>query len=113
MFWDKSVCKKEKYHAFETEFETDEATREVCQFCGLKVVFKKDPSGRIHNNRYLKYHIRDFAQPYGPSSKVFEQIYGKTGIKDISHLQSDKTKEKERKRLEAMDYWNTLKKTSL
>jgi hypothetical protein len=50
---------------------------EICIRCGKKMKWNKDGYGRINNKDYLDYHIRDFAQPYGRTRKVYEMIYGK------------------------------------
>jgi len=50
---------------------------EICIICKRKLVTKKDPkTGRIDNRKYLKEHVRETAQPFGRTSKIFNRYYG-------------------------------------
>lgn len=63
-------------HQYQTIQETEEAVVEVCSGCKKRLVTKRK-GGRIDNVAYLKEHEADFAQPTGPTSKVFQKLYGK------------------------------------
>lgn len=57
--------------------EDDHGIMEICIECKMKIVSKKDPrNGRIDNKKYIKNHLRDTAQPFGRTSKVFGKYYG-------------------------------------
>lgn len=60
--------------------ENTEAVVEVCNECHHKLITRKDRKGRIDNKAYLKEHMRDTAQPTGPTSKVFKRFYNKPKI---------------------------------
>jgi hypothetical protein len=85
-------CRNGLPHSYETM--TDPETGEFCDFktqvweicvlCGDKVKWNKNPyTGRINNKGYLEAHIREFAQPYGRTGKVFEMLYGDPNKIDI------------------------------
>lgn len=50
--------------------------KEVCEFCGRTVLWNKDEHGRMDNRKYLRFHVRDTAQPKGITARVFREIYG-------------------------------------
>lgn len=65
------------HHAYETIVETTTGIIEVCKECKHRRVTKKDKKGRIDNEEYRKAHIRDFAQPTGPTKQIFDRYYKK------------------------------------
>jgi len=68
-----SLCDNHNF----TVIHSDQHTQvEVCKDCGFKKQYKKIDN-RINNQEYLKDHVRDFAQPTGPTAKIFERYYGK------------------------------------
>ena len=70
------------YHDYEHIVETNTGIVEVCKICKKRLLTKKDKDGRIDNTAYAKEHIRDFAQPYGATKKIFEQVYGNNKSKN-------------------------------
>jgi hypothetical protein len=65
-----------EYHNFTVINVDKDAQLEVCKDCGYKKKYNII-SGRVNNQEYLKDHARDFAQPTGPTAKIFEHFYGK------------------------------------
>ena len=70
----------EHYHDYERVSENSDGRVEVCKICRKRLIIKKDNKGRIDNQTYAREHIRDLAQPNGPTAKVFAQLYGKPKI---------------------------------
>lgn len=48
---------------------------ECCSICGKKFKWNKGYKGRIKNNKYLKAHVRQFAQNFGSTKRVFMKLY--------------------------------------
>lgn len=73
------MCKKNKWCSFES---VEDSTHKVerCIYCGRKVIYRY-VNKRVNNVKYLKDHVRDFCQPYGPTGKIYMQIYGKDTLK--------------------------------
>lgn len=63
--------------------ETPYQTVEQCKICGIKKRWNKGYKGRIKNNEYLKAHVRQFAQEFGSTKRIFKKLYkpGQTIIK--------------------------------
>lgn len=91
-----STCKKRTYCSFKPILLAPDAQVEVCVFCGKKVIYNIR-GGRIDNAKYARDHIRDFAQPFGRTAKIFREIYGKQGLigarKHATELKARKTKD--------------------
>ena len=50
---------------------------QVCKFCKFRAVYTKEPkTGRIDNVRYLKDHVRNFAQPGGRTGHIYKRVNG-------------------------------------
>jgi len=49
---------------------------EFCRFCHKRVHYNRDSKGRVDNARYLRDHVRDFAQPRGVTERVYRRVYG-------------------------------------
>lgn len=82
---DDSHCKKRVLCGFEVILSNAEAQVEVCQFCGKKVVYHKEPgTGRIDNAKYLRDHIRDTVQPFGRTRRLFLEIYGESPTREFA-----------------------------
>lgn len=73
---DDSKCPKKTYCQFEVSRSLPRVQIEVCVNCGKKVVYNKDPRGRVDKSKYLRDHIRDTVQPYGKTERLFFEIYG-------------------------------------
>ena len=87
--WHKSpkCLKKFEYHDPIRLWENLEAIKEWCRLCGVNLVYYKR-DGKTDNKEYYNDHIRDFAQPYGSTAKVFYRIYGKRGRASVRYAQS-------------------------
>lgn len=70
-------CRKDKYCDFKVELENPKVQVEVCIRCGKRVIYHKGKGGRIDNAKYLRDHVRHFAQPTGKTRRVFEEVYGR------------------------------------
>ena len=75
-----SKCEKDEngYHDPIRFHEYPDAIVEGCQLCNKKLIYYRR-EGRINEAEYYYDHIRDFAQPYGSTAKIFDRIYGKRG----------------------------------
>ena len=117
MNWDIARCKKVRYCDFTCTFEDAGGKVEVCIHCGRKVIYLKK-NGRTDNIKYLKMHVRNFAQPYGATRKIFEEIYGKAKLKkfdrdlDKARWKIGRREKRERNIREAVDFYDTLGRSS-
>lgn len=68
-------CKYGQPHDLKRLGETVRDIWEVCQICTKKFRWAKRFKGRIENAQYLKAHIRNFAQPSGPTKSVYDRVY--------------------------------------
>jgi hypothetical protein len=67
----------EHTHNYYTIKDLPDGKLEICIECKKRLTTKKDPkTGRIDNKKYLKEHIRDTAQPFGKTGKIFAKNYG-------------------------------------
>ena len=55
--------------------ETPHQTWERCSICGKTFKWNKGYKGRIENTAYLKAHVRQFAQDFGSTKRVFMKLY--------------------------------------
>lgn len=56
---------------------------EVCLLCGVKKRYNKGYRGRMDNNQYLKDHVRNFAQKWGATKRVYNKVYQPEKMKII------------------------------
>ena len=68
-------CKFGQPHDFARLGETKDAIVEKCKLCGIKKRWRKGYKGRINNPEYLKAHVRQFAQEFGSTKRVFAKLY--------------------------------------
>lgn len=68
-------CRGGMPHDFGVLHETKAVKWEVCHRCGLKKRFNKGYRGRVHNNEYLKAHVRNFAQRFGATKRIYHKLY--------------------------------------
>ena len=68
-------CRFGQPHDFEKLNETPQQTVERCQICGITKRWNKGYKGRIENAEYLKAHVRQFAQGFGSTKRVFMKLY--------------------------------------
>lgn len=80
-----SYCPKNKYHSFESITHYLKGQKETCIYCGKTTIWKMNDKGQIDNKKYLRYHLRDFCQPYGATKRDFIRIYGEKKYQEILH----------------------------
>ena len=68
-------CRFGMPHDLKIIHETPHAKWEVCQICNKRFRWNKGYKGRINNNEYLKAHIRNFAQKFGATKRVYNKVY--------------------------------------
>ena len=64
-------------HDFKLLHENPQVKWEVCQICGKKKRWNKGYKGRVQNVEYLKDHVRNFAQKFGATKRVYNKVYHK------------------------------------
>ena len=62
-------------HQFEIIKDIKSAKWEKCMICGERKRWGKGNKGRVDNSEYLKAHVREFAQPNGPTKRVFMKLH--------------------------------------
>lgn len=84
-----SKCPKDKngYHDCIQFHSYPDAVIEGCILCNRKLVYYKH-EGKINEAEYYHDHIRDFAQPYGATAKIFYRIHGRAGRASVRSTQS-------------------------
>lgn len=55
--------------------ENPQVKWEVCVNCGKKYRWNKGYKGRIANIEYLKAHVRNFAQKFGVTKRIYNKVY--------------------------------------
>lgn len=48
---------------------------EKCSICGKTFRWNKGYQGRVNNPEYLKAHVREYAQDFGSTKRVFMKLY--------------------------------------
>ena len=87
---EEAKCRKNKYCRFEQIGDYSDAFKEICVYCSRTVIWNKDQFGRIDNRKFLRFHLRDFCQPYGLTGKVFAQVYGEEAFRKAMNRPSKK-----------------------
>lgn len=83
-------CKSKSYCNFEVVKSNKEVQKEVCRYCGRRVIYYMTSDGKMEDEQgYLEDHIRDFCQPYGWSAQVFDEIYGPGKRKEMEALKAE------------------------
>lgn len=62
-------------HDLKIVYENKSKKIEVCQLCNKMFRWNKGFKGRVNNVEYLKAHIRNFAQKFGATKRVYHKIY--------------------------------------
>ena len=62
-------------HDLEILHETKTTKWERCLLCNKKFRWTKGHKGRVDNQEYLKAHIRNFAQRFGATKRIYHKIY--------------------------------------
>ena len=68
-------CKYGLPHDLKTTHENPQQKWEVCVICNKKFRWNKGYKGRIQNDEYLKEHIRNFAQRFGATKRIYHKLY--------------------------------------
>lgn len=79
-----AACPKAKLHDYIITANTVDAQKEVCRFCGARVIYRKHPgTGRLDDRRYMADHLRDTLQPWGRTRRLFAMAYGWAEVKKL------------------------------
>lgn len=62
-------------HDMKILHETKQSKWEICQICGVKKKYNKGYQGRVDNIEYLRDHVRNFAQNWGATKRIYQKIY--------------------------------------
>lgn len=68
-------CRFGQPHNMRVLHENPHVKWEVCMICGMRKRYNKGYKGRINNNEYLKDHVRNFAQKWGATKRIYNKIY--------------------------------------
>ena len=68
-------CKYGAPHDMKIVHENPKVKWEVCVLCAKKFRWNKGYKQRIDNNAYLKAHVRNFAQKFGATKRVYNKVY--------------------------------------
>lgn len=61
-------------------FENKGVKWEQCRICGIRKRWNKGFKGRVSNKEYLEFHLRNFAQRFGATRRIYNRIYQNTKI---------------------------------
>jgi hypothetical protein len=70
-------CRFGQPHDFTQIKDAPSFVVERCQICGVRRKWNKGYKSRVDNVRYLKDHVRTYAQASGPTKIVFAKMYEK------------------------------------
>lgn len=62
-------------HDMRIVHENPHAKYEVCQICNRKFRWVKGYKGRVNNVEYLKAHVRNYAQKFGATKRIYYKLY--------------------------------------
>lgn len=62
-------------HEMRVIHETPRVKWEVCQLCNKKFRWNKGYKQRLKNAEYLKAHVRNFAQKFGATKRIYNKVY--------------------------------------
>lgn len=68
-------CKYGMPHDLKILGENQKIKAEICMKCGKKFKWNKSKMGRVDNEEYLKAHVRNFAQKFGRTKRVYYKVY--------------------------------------
>jgi len=68
-------CRYGQPHDLKIVKENPQFKWEVCLICNKKFKWNKGYKGRVKNIEYLKVHLRNFAQKFGATKRVYHKIY--------------------------------------
>lgn len=112
-------CRKATLCELRTVSDNYDALVEMCQRCSKKVVYgkyftiawsedgswEKRYEDRVDEPKYVRDHLRDTLQPYGPTGKLYEQIYGLKVVKETEALFKGRKSKKQ-----IQDEWETTRR---
>jgi hypothetical protein len=55
--------------------DSPHAKYERCTICGMRKTYRKGYRGRVKNVEYLRDHVRNFAQKFGATKRIYNKIY--------------------------------------
>jgi hypothetical protein len=55
--------------------ETEKEIWEQCKMCNKKFHWKKWFRGKVNNKEYLKAHVRQYAQEFGTTKRIYHKLY--------------------------------------
>jgi len=94
-----SICTKNKYCRFDPTFIDGRVQVERCEFCHKRVVYKLSPKGEVFDSmKYRRDHVRDSAQPFGATRRIFYEVYGEEPVKNLEAYMADKRKNESNKK---------------
>jgi len=76
-------CKYGAPHDLAIIFENTRLKVEQCGICSCKYRWNKRSKGRVDNVAYLKAHVRNFAQKFGATRRVYYKTYFREKTKII------------------------------
>lgn len=56
-------------------YENNQYKFELCKICSKKFKWAKSYKGRIQNAEYVKAHVRNFAQSWGATKRIYNTVY--------------------------------------
>lgn len=68
-------CRFGQPHDMIIVHEDATAKWERCSKCPLRRRYNKGYRGRVDNQQYLKDHVRNFAQRFGATKRVYMRVY--------------------------------------
>lgn len=68
-------CRGGLPHDLKVVHETPAVKHEVCVRCNKKFRWNKSNRGRVENAEYLKAHVRNFAQRFGATKRIYHKLY--------------------------------------
>lgn len=68
-------------HDFTIVYENSRFKVEVCHLCNKKYKWNKRFLSRIDNINYLKAHVRNYAQKFGATKRVYNRVYKRSNLK--------------------------------
>jgi hypothetical protein len=91
-------------HDYKVLVDNAEVKKERCKICRKIVTFTKERwTGRIDNNRYLKEHIRNFAQPWGRTGNQYRRIYGNPDPRKFAYKKPEQAKKENERGWDELD----------
>ena len=68
-------CRFGQPHDFQILKDNPHVKWEICRICRVRKRWNKGYKGRIDNPEYLKDHVRQFAQKFGSTKRVYNKLY--------------------------------------